>query len=128
MLTRSGTDLKCCRNPPQCSETCSYFVPANSLHSLQHAYILGIRARPPRGVGILPYKSLQICRQTLREWQKELKKGALTVLSQYSESPLQEEGCFLILVLPVAAAGQQVPPEQVERGCMGKVVVCKKVL
>lgn len=61
-------------------------------------------------------------------WEKELKKDALAAPSKYSISPLQKEGSFLILVLPVAAAGQQVPPEQVECGCLGEVVVGKKVL
>lgn len=45
-----------------------------------------------------------IYRETLREWEKELKQGALTLLSQYGKSPLHEKGCSLILVLPVAAA------------------------
>lgn len=56
---------------------------------------------------------------------EEIKKR---VHYQHTKSPLQKEGCYLILILPVAAAGQRVSPEQVECGCLGKVVACKKVL
>lgn len=88
-LTRSGTNLKCCRNPPWCPETCSHFVPANSLNSLRHAYVLEIRARSPRGVGILLYKLLRIYKETLKEWEKELKKWCInsTLPVQQKSSP-----------------------------------------
>lgn len=78
--------------------------------------------RAQRLLGTTVYKLLWLYRETvsLGEWKKEFQKGKQIVQVQQVYSPGRVK-------CPNFSAGQPVPAEQVERGCLGKVVAHKKV-